>query len=99
MINITNKSEFDNSMIPAYFGNNFDRILTEGFNISFGQSGDGWYDKNKYTSFVFLVGVGEPMQEHLSAFVIATALVGLGIPMVVLTFGGIYLGIKRLRRR
>lgn len=84
--------------MPAFFGETFYSMVLQGMNISFGIKGSGYYSLNNYTSFSFLTGVGEPMPEHLSTFVVVTGSVGLGIPLLILIVGGSYLGVKRLRR-
>lgn len=79
----------------SYFGYTLGSRIAQGSNITFGMSNDGFYKKSNYTSFSMLMGFGSPPIEGLSAFVIIFAAVGLGVPLLVLLVGGVYLGIKR----
>lgn len=89
--------EFKYSLPFIYFGYNLGQHLAQGLNISFGVPGDGFYSKNRYISFSLLSGIGKPPVEPLSAFVIGFATIGLGVPLVVMIAGGVYVTIKRLR--
>lgn len=95
---INNVDDFNGSIVPSFFGDTLYAIILQGFNISFGIKNGGYYSMNNYTSFSLLVGVGDPVPEHLSIFVIVTGLVGLGVPIAVLLFGGVYLMVKKCRR-
>lgn len=89
--------EFKDSLPFLYFGFSLEAHIAQGFNISFGVSGDGFYSKNKYISFSLLSGFGKPPVESLSAFVIGFATIGLGVPLIVMIAGGVYVTVKRLR--
>lgn len=84
------------SLVYAYFGFNQEHLL-KATNISFGAENDGYYSKTNYTSFTFLIGLGEPPTEELSSLVIAICLVGLGVPAVLLLLGGTCICVKRVR--
>lgn len=94
-----NASDIDNKFsytLPfSYYGYTIGSRIAQGSNITFGMHGDGFYSRSNYTSFSMLMGIGAPPVEKLSAFVITFAVVGLGIPMLVLLIGGTYVGIKR----
>lgn len=79
----------------SYYGYTLGLRIAQGSNITFGMQGDGFYSKSNYTSFSMLMGIGAPPIEKLSAFVITFAVLGLGIPLLVLIIGGTYVGIKR----
>lgn len=83
----------------AIYGSKLDSLLVQGMNISFGFSGDGFYSKTNYTTMTFQVGYGVPPIERLSAFVLIVAGIGIGLPLAMLIFGGIYVCTKKLRNR
>uniref|UniRef100_A0A336LLA7 CSON010963 protein n=1 Tax=Culicoides sonorensis TaxID=179676 RepID=A0A336LLA7_CULSO len=84
------------SLIFDYFGLNEEHLLKR-TNLSFGSVNDGFYSKTNYTSFSFLIGIGNPPTEELSNLVIGIALVGLGIPAMLLLLGGTCICVKRVR--
>lgn len=95
---IGNDKEFENfkNTLPyCYYGYSLGSKVAQGTNITFGSSGDGFYSRSNYTSFSMLLGVGAPPVERLSAFVVTFAAIGLGVPLLVLLVGGIYMAIKR----
>lgn len=81
----------------SYYGFTIASRVAEHTNITFGSSGDGFYSRTNYTSFSMLMGLGTPPVESLSSFVIIFAVIGLGVPLLVLLVGGAYLGVKRYR--
>lgn len=83
----------------AIFGQRLDTLLVQGMNISFGFSGDGFYTKSNYTTLTFQVGYGVPPIEQLSAFVLIVSGIGIGLPLAMIVFGGLYICIKKLRNR
>lgn len=84
------------SLIYAYFGYN-QQHMVKATNISFGAINDGFYSKTNYTSFSFLLGIGEPPTEELSSLVIAISFIGLGIPALLFVLGGTCICVKRVR--
>lgn len=82
----------------SFYGFTLSAHVTEHANITFGSSGDGFYSKTNYTSFSMLMGLGAPPVESLSSFVVIFAVIGLGVPLLVLLIGGAYVGIKRYNR-
>uniref|UniRef100_A0AAG5CRD7 Lysosomal transcription factor n=1 Tax=Anopheles atroparvus TaxID=41427 RepID=A0AAG5CRD7_ANOAO len=83
----------------ALYGDGLGQRLVQGMNVSFGVSEDGFYRKTNYTTMTFQVGYGMPPAEELSAFVLIVAGIGIGIPLVVLTGGLLYVCLKKLRNR
>ncbi|XP_058129533.1 glycosylated lysosomal membrane protein-like [Anopheles ziemanni] len=83
----------------ALYGNSLGQRLVQGMNVSFGVSEDGFYRKTNYTTMTFQVGYGMPPAEELSAFVLIVASIGIGIPLIVLSVGLLYLCLKKLRNR
>ncbi|KFB52045.1 AGAP004431-PA-like protein [Anopheles sinensis] len=83
----------------ALYGASLGQQLVQGMNVSFGVSEDGFYRKTNYTTMTFQVGYGMPPAEELSAFVLIVASIGIGIPLIVLTGGLLYLCLKKLRNR
>ncbi|XP_065072900.1 glycosylated lysosomal membrane protein-like [Ochlerotatus camptorhynchus] len=92
-------NELNVTLAYAIYGSKLDSLLVQGMNISFGFSGDGFYSKTNYTTMTFQVGYGVPPIEKLSAFVLIVAGIGIGLPLVMLVFGGIYVCLKKLRNR
>lgn len=84
------------SLVGAYFGFNEGHLL-KATNISFGAVNDKFYSNTNYTSFAFLIGIGQPPTEELSALVIAITFIGLGIPALLFFLGGTCLCVKRVQ--
>lgn len=92
------EDEFQYSMPYNYFGiDDLKSHLKQAINITFGMPGDGFYSHTNYVSFSFLVGLGAPAIEPLSMFVKLFSAIGLGVPLLVLIIGGIYVAVKRYR--
>ncbi|XP_058453453.1 glycosylated lysosomal membrane protein-like [Malaya genurostris] len=90
-------TELNATLAYAIFGKKLDSLLVQGMNISFGLGGDGFYSKTNYTTMTFQVGYGSPPVEQFSAFVLIVAGIGIGVPLALLIFGGLYVCIKKLR--
>lgn len=91
------EDKFKFTLPYSYYGYDLMTQVVQGMNITFGLEGDGFYSKTNYTSFSLLMGIGGAPIEKLSRFVIVFAAIGLGVPLLVLVTGGIYVGIKRYR--
>ncbi|KAK7492655.1 hypothetical protein BaRGS_00016134 [Batillaria attramentaria] len=85
------------SLARAFFGNQ--SVVRQSTNVSFGLSQDGFYVKNNYTAWTASVGYGAPPDETISLLVIIIIAAGLGIPVVLIIFGGIYVCVRKLRSR
>lgn len=92
-------NELKATLAYAMYGQKLDSLLVQGMNISFGLSGDGFYTKTNYTTMTFQVGFGFPPVEELSAFVLIVAGIGIGVPLALLVFGGLYVCMRKLRNR
>lgn len=64
-------------------------------NMSFGLAGEPFYNVTRFLSWTLLVGVGSPPVDSFSPLVVAIMAVGLGIPMIILLVGGIWLCIRK----
>ncbi|XP_078605682.1 glycosylated lysosomal membrane protein B-like [Branchiostoma floridae x Branchiostoma japonicum] len=88
--------DLDTTSIPAdtiaraYF-TNLDRLQRKALNVSFGLTGDGSYVASNFTSWTASVGYGEPPSERLSLLIIIVISTGLGIPVVIIMFGGLFI--------
>ncbi|XP_055637790.1 glycosylated lysosomal membrane protein-like [Toxorhynchites rutilus septentrionalis] len=91
--------KLNTTLAYAIYGQRLDTLLVQGMNISFGFSGDGFYSKTNYTTMTFQVGYGFPPIEELSAFVLIVAGIGIGVPLIMLVIGGLYVFIRKLRNR
>ncbi|RUS77818.1 hypothetical protein EGW08_014411 [Elysia chlorotica] len=89
------------SIVEALFGNVWSRtdVIIRSSNISFGLSKDGYYVKNNYTVWSSSVGYGTPPADAISTTVVIIIAAGLGIPVILIIFGGIYTCTRRLRGR
>lgn len=43
--------QLNTSLAWAYYGYNLNNVLVQGFNVSFGYSGDGFYTKTNYSTW------------------------------------------------
>lgn len=86
-----------NDSLPLFYFDDASNRLQESLNITFGMPDDGFFSRTNYISFSYLIGVGSPLKEGLSLFVIIFASIGLGVPLLVLIFGGAYVAVKRYR--
>lgn len=80
-------------LVQAYFT---DDPQTYGLNISFGIAKDPvFYSNTKYVSWTVLVGLGEPPADSFSTLIIIIIAVGLGIPLVIIIVGGLFVWIRK----
>lgn len=70
---------------------------TVGMNVSFGLAGEPYYSSTMFLSWTMLVGVGSPPVDSFSPLVIGILTAGLGIPIVLLLGGGVYILISKKR--
>lgn len=95
--NVDEIEKFHATLPFAYYGYTLGSRVAQGTNITFGMTGDGFYSRTNYTSFSMLMGLGAPPIEKLSMFIIVFAIIGLGVPFLVLLIGGAYVCIRRRR--
>ncbi|XP_076465814.1 glycosylated lysosomal membrane protein B-like [Babylonia areolata] len=92
----------EESLAQAFFGrelNDSKTVTQRTLSVSFGLSQDGFYLKNNYTAWTASVGYGKPPVEGISTLVIVIIAAGLGIPVVIILFGSIYVCVRKQRRR
>ena len=72
-----------------------------GMNISFGLQGDhkdGYYfDQTSYSSWTFLVGLGNAPVEKMSPVVTLVIFIGFGLPGLVIVLGILFMVVKKIR--
>ncbi|KAH9520207.1 hypothetical protein Btru_060272 [Bulinus truncatus] len=68
-------------------------------NISYGLPKDGFYVKQNYTAWTAAIGYGTPPEDSISLTVIIIISAGLGLPVVIIIFGGIFSIIRKCRRK
>ncbi|XP_056877045.1 glycosylated lysosomal membrane protein [Takifugu flavidus] len=61
-----------------------------GLNVSFGLAGDPFYNSTRFLSWTLLAGVGSPPMDSISPLVISMMAVGLGVPLVFVLLGSVY---------
>ncbi|XP_050400032.1 glycosylated lysosomal membrane protein B isoform X2 [Patella vulgata] len=91
------KHYLERSVAYSYFGDKLFSadMTTSGTNISFGLSEDGFYVKKNYTVWSATIGHGTPPQDAISILVIGVISAGLGLPVVIILFGGIFVIVKK----
>lgn len=92
-------TQLESSVVEAVFGAVWNRsdVIIKSTNVSFGLSGDGFYLENNYTVWSSSIGYGKPPEDTISTTVIVIIAAGLGIPVILIIFGGIYTIIRRMR--
>lgn len=84
------------SAVLAYFGSeNMAKLRISSTNFSFGLSEDGTFTKTNYTVWTGSLGYGKPPMDAVSSLVVVVISVGLGIPVVLIIFGGIFVCLKK----
>ncbi|GAA6231024.1 glycosylated lysosomal membrane protein [Lates japonicus] len=66
-----------------------------GLNVSFGLGGEPFYNSTRFLSWTMLVGVGSPPVDSFSPLVVTIMAVGLGMPVVLLLLGGVWVCVKK----
>lgn len=85
-----------NTLVYAYYGKGWASITTaQASNFSFGLGQDGGYNKTQVLTWSGSVGYGVPPQDSVSTIVLIIISAGLGIPVVIIIFGGIFVCIKK----
>ncbi|MEQ2274238.1 hypothetical protein XENORESO_016943, partial [Xenotaenia resolanae] len=82
-----NTTTASSALIQAFYSD----PKTMGMNVSFGMAGEPFYNSTMFLSWTMLVGVGSPPVDSFSPMVIGIMTAGLGIPIVLLLVGGVYL--------
>lgn len=83
------------SVVGSYFGKQVSQGLSKQMNVCLGQSEDKFYAHSSYSVWTFTVGLGKAPQDSISALVIVVISCGLGIPAIVILFGGIFAGCRK----
>lgn len=65
-------------------------------NVTFGAAGDKYYKKTNFSSWTFVAGIGRPMEEQFSKWVIMILVIGLGLPIVLIVFGVLCVVTRRI---
>ncbi|KAK6180494.1 hypothetical protein SNE40_012639 [Patella caerulea] len=91
------KHYLERSVAYSYFGDKLfsTEVVTSGTNMSFGLTQDGFYVKKNYTVWSATIGHGAPPQDAISILVIGVISAGLGLPVVIILFGGIFVIVKK----
>ncbi|XP_046399881.1 glycosylated lysosomal membrane protein A-like [Ischnura elegans] len=87
-------SVLNGTLLHTFYGDMVESYLVQSTKVSFGATQDGFYRKNNYTTWTFLVGYGYPLEEEFSLLVILVVSIGLGVPAMLIIIGGIYMIIR-----
>ncbi|XP_063041607.1 glycosylated lysosomal membrane protein [Engraulis encrasicolus] len=82
--------------VKAFFD---DGLHTSALNLSFSIGGDPFYNTTNYLSWSMLVGWGAPPQDSFSPLVMIIMAVGLGTPLALILFGGVFACVFKSRRQ
>ncbi|CAN9503562.1 unnamed protein product [Ophioblennius macclurei] len=77
---------FSSALIRAFFA----EPQSVGLNMSFGLAGEPFYNSSGFLSWTLLVGIGPPPVETFSSLVIGIMAVGVGMPILFLLMGGVF---------
>nr|XP_022333281.1 glycosylated lysosomal membrane protein-like [Crassostrea virginica] len=64
-------------------------------NFTFGLTKDGGFTTTNYTSWTAQLGYGAPPEDKVSSLVVGVISAGLGIPVILILFGGLFVIIKK----
>ena len=86
----------DQSAVLSYFGNmTMSTLRMTSTNFSFGLAKDGTFTKTNYSVWTASIGLGKPPNDSVSSLVMAVIFAGLGVPVVLILFGGLFICIKK----
>lgn len=96
--NVTDDEVFENSLLQwLLLDIDMPSLSMNGFNVSFGVEGDGFYKASNYTAWTMVTGHGSPIGDQFSVMVILVMAIGLGLPAVVLILGGVAIALRNHR--
>lgn len=96
--NVTDDDVFENSLLQwLLLDIDMPSLSMNGFNVSFGVEGDGFYKASNYTAWTMVTGHGSPIGDQFSVMVILVMAIGLGLPAVVLILGGVAIALRNHR--
>ncbi|KAH3833721.1 glycosylated lysosomal membrane protein-like [Dreissena polymorpha] len=93
----SNQDDLMNTIAYAYFTDMASTNI-KAQNFSFGIGKDGGYNKAKVITWSGSIGHGKPPEDSVSVVVLIIILAGLGVPVLIIIFGGVYVCIKKRRR-
>lgn len=91
----TKQGQMNQSILFGYYGYRLLEISKTAMNWSFGIGNDGGYNKTQYLAWSGSIGYGKPPADAISTVVIIIISVGLGLPVVLILLGGIYVCAKK----
>uniref|UniRef100_T1JFV0 Uncharacterized protein n=1 Tax=Strigamia maritima TaxID=126957 RepID=T1JFV0_STRMM len=87
------------SLANAFYGRQYRDTCARTINVTFGAKADEFYSNTNYSSWTLSTGYGVPPQDQISTAIIIVLVAGLGIPILLLVVGGIYVFVKRSRQK
>ena len=94
----TSTDEMDSRVMRGFCSGSV-HCQTTNLRAFFGAAKDTFYTDSEFTSFSFVVGLGQPDADGLSLLVQLIIWIGFGVPFLALVVGASYLAFKRIRRR
>ncbi|XP_062580068.1 glycosylated lysosomal membrane protein-like [Saccostrea cucullata] len=88
----------NNSILYSYFSD-IQMVSRYATNFTFGLEKDGGFTKTNYTSWTAQLGYGAPPMDKVSSLVVGVISAGLGIPVIIIMFGGLFVVIKKKTAR
>ncbi|MBN3317638.1 GLMP protein, partial [Atractosteus spatula] len=81
----------DSGLVRAFFGDQpSPGYQAVALNVSFGITGDPFYNATRFLSWTVMLGLGSPPQDFFSVLVQVIMVVALGTPLLLLLVGGLY---------
>lgn len=87
--------------MKGFFGDHLNQSIkfaVTKFNMTF-ETGEEYYSKTNYTSFSFVMAMGQYTEEEGLSFLVKIIIItGFGIPVIAIIASALYLSVKRYRR-
>lgn len=87
--------EIPPSLASAVFGNDSHELNVTRWFMVIGTPKDQSYINSNYSTWSAVVGFGDVQFDQISFVIIITIIVGFGVPLVVVLFGGVYVFFKK----
>ncbi|KAJ8669732.1 hypothetical protein QAD02_000991 [Eretmocerus hayati] len=85
-----------NNLLYSYYGDKMYDYLVQRVNVSFGTSGDGFYEKSMYNTWTFVAGYGLPSDERFSYTILLFIFACVSTPMLIFVIAGVYMCFRQI---